>query len=89
MCVHGAGNCFPHCSLHALTCLDGAIPAHWGVGGGSLEEQAASPRGWLRGRYTELLAEARMAGNARAAADCERVLGSLAGQQDVFEDVAM
>ncbi|CAL8465297.1 g4832 [Coccomyxa elongata] len=83
------GNCFPQCILHAMTCLDGAIPAHWGVGAGdSLEDQAVSLRGWLRGKYSALLAEAKMAGDARSAADCERVLGSLVGEEHVFEDVA-
>ena len=46
MCVHATGNCFPRCSLHTVTCLDIAIPAHWGEGdGGSLEDQAAGPAG--------------------------------------------
>ena len=90
VCAHAAGNCFPHCNLHAVTCLDGAIPAHgvWVMAAIRRIKRHACGDG--RGKYSELLAEVRMAGagDPRSAAEYERMLGCLAGEQYVFVDVA-
>ena len=88
-CVHVSGNCFAQCALRAATSLDGAVPCNWEVAeGGTLEDQAADLRVYLRGRYTALLAEARAAQDGKSCADYERVLGSLANGEHVYEEAA-